>query len=139
MVQKLVTGIDLVEIERIAESMKNPRFLERVFSQEELNLFLSRAGTEQCTLDTLHQHRSVISTAAANFCAKEAFSKALGTGVRGFALNEVSVLRDELGKPFLVLAGNAQRIVRERKLELSVSLTHTKEFASAVVVGMVSK
>lgn len=47
-------------------------------------------------------------TIAANFAAKEAFAKALGTGVRGFSLNEVSVLRGELGAPYIKLAGNAK-------------------------------
>lgn len=72
---------------------------------------------------------------AANFAAKEAFSKALGTGVRGFSLNEVSVLRDESGAPFFAFSGNAERIVKERKLGFSVSLSHTKNMACAMVVA----
>jgi len=49
--------------------------------------------------------RDAVPTIAANFAAKEAFSKALGTGVRGFLLAEVSVLRNELGAPYLALSG----------------------------------
>lgn len=74
-------------------------------------------------------------TIAANFAAKEAFSKALGTGIRGFSLTEVSVLRNELGAPYFVFSGEAEKIVRERGLQFSVSLTHTDELAAAFVVA----
>ena len=114
-------GLDLVEIDRIRRSMGQPRFLERVFSPAERELFASRSFSPQ--------------TVAANFCAKEAFAKALGTGVRGFWLTEVSLLRDKLGKPFLVLEGRAAEIARREGLDFSVSVTHTREYASAVVIG----
>ncbi len=132
---KIVTGTDLVEIGRIAKSMENPRFLERVYSAEELALLRERAKADT----PLHLSPSAVNTAAANFCAKEAFAKALGTGVRGFSLSEVSVLRDELGKPYLSLSGNAQKLVHEQGLTLSVSLSHAKEYATAVVVGLAQK
>lgn len=119
---KLETGIDLVEVARIRKSMQNPRFVMRVFSPEEQALLAARNGSAQ--------------TAAANFAAKEAFAKALGTGVRGFALNEVSLLRDELGKPFFSLCGAAYAIVKQNNLTLAVSVTHTREYASAVVICM---
>ena len=72
-------------------------------------------------------------SAAADWAAKEAFSKALGTGVRGFELNEVSCLRDELGAPYLVLTGKAKQAAEG--LAFSVSLTHTAELASAIVIA----
>ena len=130
MERKIVTGIDLVEIGRIAKSMENPRFLERVYSPEELELLRSRAKADT----PLHLSPSAVNTAAANFCAKEAFAKAMGTGVRGFSLSEVSVLRDELGRPYLSLSGNAAKLAQG--LILSVSLTHAKDYASAVVMGI---
>ena len=108
MERKIVTGIDLVEIGRIAKSMENPRFLERVYSPEELELLRSRAKADT----PLHLSLSAVNTAAANFCAKEAFAKAMGTGVRGFSLSEVSVLRDELGRPYLSLSGNAAKLAQ---------------------------
>lgn len=114
-------GLDMIEIARIQKCMGSSRFMERVFSPAERELFASRGYAPQ--------------TVAANFCAKEAFSKALGTGIRGFSLTEVSLLRDELGKPFLVLEGRAERIAQERSLSFSVSVTHTREYASAVVIG----
>ena len=114
-------GLDMVEIKRIQKSMALPRFLEKVFSLAERELFASRSFSPQ--------------TVAANFCAKEAFSKAIGTGIRGFSLDEVSLLRDELGKPYLVLEGSAKEITDSLGLSFSVSVTHTKEYASAVVIG----
>lgn len=101
--------------------MKNPRFAARVFSASERELFA--------------QKKDPIPSFAANFAAKEAFSKALGTGVRDFSLHEVSVLRDELGAPYFVLSGNAARIVEERGLAFSVSLTHTEDLAGAFVIA----
>ena len=114
-------GIDLVKISRIERSMVNPRFLTRVFSVAEQEM-LKRRGMS-------------IQTAAANFAAKEAFSKALGTGVRGFLLSEVSVLRDDFGKPYFVLTGNALRLAEKTGMQFSVSLTHTEDTAAAFVIG----
>lgn len=112
-------GIDTVEIERIRKSCANGRFMEHVFSTEEQ--------------EHLSQKRDPYPSAAADWAAKEAFSKALGTGVRGFELNEVSCLRDELGAPYLVLTGKAKQAAEG--LAFSVSLTHTAELASAIVIA----
>lgn len=72
---------------------------------------------------------------AAAFAAKEAFSKALGTGVRNFKLQEVSVGHDALGAPYFVFTGSAKEIVEERGLTFSLSLTHTDQVAAAFVVA----
>ncbi len=117
----LTTGIDLIEISRIEKSLENPRFLTRVFSVEEVALFRERGFRAE--------------TIAANFAAKEAFSKALGTGIRGFWLSDVSVLRDPLGRPYFRFCGNAQKLVEQAGLSFSVSLTHTDTTAAAFVIG----
>ena len=117
----LTTGIDLIKISRIQKSLENPRFLTRVFSVEEIALLRERGMRAE--------------TAAANFAAKEAFSKALGTGIRGFSLNEVAVLRDPIGKPFFQFSGRAERLVLQSGLSFSVSLTHTDTTAAAFVIG----
>lgn len=116
----LVTGIDLVELTRMEQSMKNERFLLRWYGEEEREELVGR-GTP-------------LQSVAAAFAAKEAFSKAVGTGIRGFSLNEVQVLHDELGKPYLYLTGRAAALAAG--MELSLSLTHTDRYAAAVVVGM---
>ena len=117
----LFTGIDLTEIERIKKSCQNPRFIARVFSATEQEYFASK--------------RNPYPSMAAAFAAKEAFSKALGTGIRGFELNEVSVEHDPLGAPFFTFTGHAAEIVRQRKLSFSLSLTHTDTVAAAFVVA----
>ena len=61
--------------------------------------------------------------------------KALGSGVEGFALNEVSCLRDEFGCPYLELTGNALLAAENRRLTFAVSLSHIKDIASAVVIA----
>ncbi|NMB30135.1 MAG: holo-ACP synthase [Clostridiales bacterium] len=117
----MTTGIDLIEIDRIKESIKNERFLKRVFSDLEISFFNERG-----------HNPAVI---AANFCVKEAFSKSIGTGIRGFSLNEVSVLRDALGAPYMEFTGRAKDIVSSMGLTFSVSITHTHIYASAIVIA----
>ncbi len=117
----ILNGIDIVEIERIEKSMQNPAFLNRFFSEKERAYFESKKFNPQ--------------SVAAAFAAKEAFSKALGTGIRGFSLEEVSVCHDLLGKPYFEFSGNAQRVAEKRKLNLSLSITHTDKVAQASVFG----
>lgn len=114
-------GIDLIEIERLKRSSNSENFMKRVFSKKEKALFLSKSNPYP--------------SMAGNWAGKEAFSKALGTGVRDFSLNEVSVLRDELGKPYIELYGKALEIAQSRNLQFSISITHTKELAEAVVIA----
>ncbi len=113
-------GTDIIEISRIKQSVSNPRFLSRVFSKKELDFFDER--------------NNAIQTIAVNFCAKEAFSKALGTGIRGISLNEISTLRDELGSPYIVLDGKAKEIANKNNFNISVSLSHSDNYATAVVI-----
>ena len=117
----LLVGIDLVEINRIEKSVKNPRFCSRVLGVTEYSQLQLRGFPVQ--------------SIAASFSAKEAFSKALGTGLRGFSMNEVELLRDISGKPTLKLSGRALQIARACNLQFSVSVTHTKAYAAAVVIG----
>ncbi len=114
-------GTDIIEINRINKSIKNPKFLARVFSPMELKYFTSKSFNP-CSI-------------AANFCAKEAFSKALGTGFRGFSMNEISVLRDSVGAPYFIFSGRAKKIVSAEKFKLSLSLSHSREYATAVVIA----
>jgi len=114
-------GTDIAEIKRIRKAAENPRFLQEYFSEAE-RVFL--AGK-----------RDAAPSVANNFAAKEAFSKALGTGVRGFALSEVTILRDTLGAPVLTLSGRAAEIAAQRGVTaMHVSLSNTDEYAVAFVV-----
>ncbi len=110
-------GCDMVEIARIQRSLAREGFAARVFSPDELRLFSG------CTRQL-----------AGCFAAKEAFGKAMGTGIRGFALSEVSALRDSLGKPYYVFAGRALELVERRGLTASLSITNEGGFALAFAV-----
>ena len=72
---------------------------------------------------------------AGNWAAKESFAKALGTGVEGFSLSEVEILRDDMGAPYIRLCGNAKGIADEMGLAFSVSISHTDDLATAVVIA----
>ncbi len=112
-------GIDIIDIERIKKSTENNRFLSKVFSDKELDYFSSL--------------KNPYPSMAGGWAAKEAFSKALGTGVRGFSLNEVSILHNVNGSPYLELSGNALKIAQG--LSFSVSISHTDTLATAVVIA----
>ena len=115
-------GIDIIEIDRIKKSIKNPKFLSRIFSPSELKFFSQKSFSP--------------STIAGNFCVKEAFSKALGTGFRGFSFNEISVLRDYMGTPYISLSGKAKEILKAKSNgnSLTVSISHSKNIATAIVI-----
>ncbi len=118
---EIQSGIDLVEVARVRKSVENPRFLSRYFSEGERAIFAQKPNAHQ--------------TVAAHFAAKEAFAKALGTGVRGFALCEIEILRNELGAPFFVFSGGALALVQKMGYRFSLSITHTREYAAAVVTA----
>ena len=111
-------GIDITEIDRIGKLCKNTKFVSRFFSEEENRLFESKG-------------KNMIQTVAANFAAKEAFSKAIGRGIRGFSLKDISVLRNEKGKPYIKL----NNFKEYDNIIFEVSLTHTDTTAAAVVVA----
>lgn len=115
-------GVDIVEIERIERAIQRwgERFLERVYTPAELALCRGRAPE-----------------LAARFAAKEAISKALGTGLRGIGWREMEVLCDKRGKPLVHLHGRAK--ARADFLGLSdfaISLSHSRDYALAFVVAM---
>ena len=115
-------GVDIVSIDRIAKSLEKEGFLRKVYGEREIALFAS-------------ENRIKTNSLAANFAAKEAFSKALGTGVRGFELSEVEILRDDMGKPYFYLSGRAKQIAEDKNLSFQLSLSHEKDKAIAFVVA----
>ena len=115
----ITNGIDLIEIKRIEKSLQSESFLNEVYGADERKELEGKRAESY----------------AAAFCAKEAFSKALGTGVRGFLLSEVEVLHKENGMPYLKLSGRAKEKAEEMNLEFSLSITHTDEYAAAVVTA----
>jgi holo-[acyl-carrier protein] synthase len=120
-------GVDIIDIERIRKIItKNPRFLERNFTTDELALF---------KVKKMHP-----ATIAAGFAAKEAVSKAMGTGIRGFNLIDIEVLRDSLGKPIVKLHGNAKEVATSKGIDtFELSLSHTDETAIAFVISLAKR
>lgn len=114
------TGVDIINLSRIEKSLENSNFLERILGESELELM---------------ENKNTVSFVAGNFAAKEAFSKSLGTGVRNFSLNEVEVLRDNLGKPYFKFSGSALDIVNRSGLSFDVSISNESEYAVAFVVA----
>lgn len=114
-------GIDLIEIKRVKKTAENPRFYERILGNNEF--------------EQLKKRNFPIQSIAANFCAKEAFSKAIGTGIKNFSFSDVEVLRDDTGKPYLKLSEKLKSLLGDNYINFDVSLTHTKEYASAVVIA----
>ena len=125
------TGIDLIEISRIQKILDRhgERFLNKIFSEaerERLRKFQSRKPNPKLIIREL----------AARFAAKEACSKALGTGIGPVSWKEMEVLNEPSGKPILRLTGKAAQIASFLGFtSWSVSLTHSREMAAAVVVG----
>jgi holo-[acyl-carrier protein] synthase len=118
------TGVDLIEVERIAHSIERygERFLRRVYTDLEIAYCSSRRVSAE--------------SYAARFAAKEAGAKALGTGIsRGVTWNEFQVGRKPGGRPVLELSGRAALLAQELGVRaISLSLTHTGSLAMATVV-----
>jgi holo-[acyl-carrier protein] synthase len=110
-------GTDIVDVKRIAKSIRNPRFLSRIFTSAEIRYCKDK---KSCA-----QHFAV------RFAAKEAVWKALSDfKVKGIAHKEIGVARSADGKPSVKLSGRLKRF--EKKI--SLSLSHTHEYALAVAV-----
>jgi holo-[acyl-carrier protein] synthase len=117
-------GTDLIETGRVEASIARfgERFLERIFSPEEI---------AYC-----QRKKNAAESFAARFAAKEAGAKALGTGIsRGVTWREFEVKREASGKPSLHLSGRAAELAGAMGVRrIQLSLTHSREFALAVVV-----
>lgn len=120
---KLATGVDLIEIERLEETIERhgERFLKRVYTSTELDL----VGSNPASL-------------AARFAAKEAVAKALGTGIGEVRWQDIEVLHGPERQPTLVLYGAAKGLAERLGLHtwsLSLSHTHTHAIAMVVAIG----
>ena len=117
----LTTGVDIIEIPRIKQVLDRygQRFLNRVFTPDEIAYCRGRAPN-----------------LAGRFAAKEAAMKALGTGVRGVSWKDIEVIRADSGAPSLRLHGRAEkRAERLQMSEMSLSISHSREYAVACVVA----
>ena len=115
-------GVDVVHAGRMDRWRKMPRILERFFHPRELS-------------DVLLRSNGVSLSLAARFAAKEAFGKALGTGLAGIVLKDIMVKNRHNGKPEIEVFGTAlSALERSGADTIHVSLTHERENATAMVV-----
>ncbi len=118
-------GIDIIEINRIEEAVeKNPKFLARILTERERNY--------------IKENRRPLSTVAGYFAAKEAISKALGTGFREFTWQDIEVQKDEKNRPVAVLYNKAmEQLEYMDATEVWISISHSKK--DAIAQAIISK
>jgi holo-[acyl-carrier protein] synthase len=117
-------GTDIVDVDRIKISLKNKNFIKRIFNKKEVSKCKKINNTINCF--------------AKRFAAKEAFSKALGTGIsNGINLNEIVILNKKSGKPYISIIGQTKKILKKKfknkNSKISLSLSDEKKYAVAFV------
>ncbi|MDA7715151.1 holo-ACP synthase [Pelagibacteraceae bacterium] len=117
-------GTDIVNVSRIKKSLKNKKFLKRVFNEKEIIKCEKIVNPHNCY--------------AKRFAAKEAFSKALGTGIsNGINFNEIIILNRKSGKPYINLAGQTKKTIKKKfnnkNSKISLSIADEKKYAVAFV------
>ena len=115
-------GNDIIEIERIEKAILKEGFKNKVYTQRELENIKKRGNRAE--------------TYAGVFSAKEAISKAIGTGVREFSLTDLEILNDDLGKPYVVVSERLDKIIKSKKenYQIEISISHSKKYATAMAV-----
>ena len=118
-------GTDISNINRMKKSINKKNFVRRLFNKSEIKKCSSQINKANCY--------------AKRFAAKEAFSKAIGTGIsKGINFTEIIVYNIKSGKPNIRLLGNTKRIVNKilnnKKFSIFLSLSDDKPFAVATVV-----
>ena len=115
-------GVDIVQIDRMERWLDNKNLLERFFHPDELITAASRKNSESQVL-------------AARFAAKEAFGKALGTGLKQIVLKDIMVYNNDMGKPEIKLFNTALlAFEKSGASKAHLSLSHEKENAIAMIV-----
>jgi len=116
-------GTDIVSVDRIKKMLKNKKLLKKIFCDDEIFKCSKLKNIHNCY--------------AKRFAAKEAFSKALGTGISdGISFNEITVMNKKNGKPFIKLKGKSMQIIKKKlkkKANISLSLSDEKKYAVAFV------
>lgn len=115
-------GVDIIEIERIANALKRPRFKTKIYTENEQDLLATKK----------------IESWAARFAAKEAVMKALGFGWRGgIKFTDIDVSHDHLGKPVVKLSGKTKELAEQSKVtKIHLSLSHDRSVAIAYAIAV---
>ena len=118
-------GTDIISNNRIKKSLKNKKFLRRVYTSEEIKI-----GNKIKNNFMYYSKR---------FAAKEAFAKALGVGFRNnINFNSVSILNDNKGKPYIKynksLEKKIQNLIKKKKINVQLSISDEKDYSLAFVI-----
>ena len=115
-------GNDIIEIERVEKAILKEGFKNKVYTQKELENIEKRGNRTE--------------TYAGIFSAKEAISKAIGTGVREFSLTDLEILNDDLGKPYVVVSEKLDKILKTKKedYQIEISISHSRKYATAMAI-----
>ena len=118
-------GVDIVENKRIQKSIKNPLFKKRIYTSKELK-----------QSNTVNNKVSYFSK---RFAAKEAFSKALGTGFRmNLNFKDIEVINDKMGKPYYVKNKKITKIVKQnfkiKNFQFFLSISDEKNYSTAFAI-----
>lgn len=115
-------GTDIIEIKRIECALeRNSSFINKLFTENEIDYLKSRKMRPE--------------SVAGRFAAKEAVSKALGTGIRGFEFKDIEIDKNTLGKPIVSLRGEAKKLGEKLgNYKIHLSISHSKENAIAYAV-----
>ena len=121
-------GTDIVRISRISKSIKKKSFVNRLFNKDEIL---------KC-----NKTKNSVNCFAKRFAAKEAFSKALGTGVaKGINFKEIIILNEKNGKPYIKLIDETKKVVDKKlkikKYKISLSLSDEDKYAVAFVTILI--
>ena len=118
-------GVDIVENKRIKKSIKNKKFIYRIFSKKEI--------------EKSKKIKNKTNYFAKRFAAKESLSKAMGTGFRkGLNFKDISIRNDKYGKPQYQLNSNVKKLIyskfKVKKIKISLSLADEKNYSIAFSV-----
>ena len=115
-------GNDIIEIERVEKAISKEGFIAKVYTQREIENIVKRGNRTE--------------TYAGIFSAKEAISKAIGTGVREFALTDLEILNDDLGKPYVIVSDKLNKIIQRKKenYQIEIAISHSKKYATAIAI-----
>ena len=118
-------GVDLINNKRINRSIKNVKFINRIFSKNEISI--SKKFSNKTNFFSKR------------FAAKEALVKAIGTGIReNFNFKDIQILNDKLGKPYYLINSKITRFIKEKKriksFKLFLSISDEKEYSIAFTI-----
>ena len=118
-------GTDIIELEKVNNIIENESFMRKYFTSNELEYILSKSTKE-----------TKIESAGALFSGKEAVSKAIGTGFRGFSPIDIEIIHLDNLKPVVKLSDKSQQIALDIGIRrVDISLSHSKKYAIAFAVA----